>query len=275
MGVSPVATPALPQQYADAADIPAIEIDGVSRRYGAIEALRGVSLAVRPGEIPGLLGPNGAGKTTLVRILGGLADPTSGDAWVLDRRAGRSRELHGAIGLVPSGDRTFYLRISGRENLIFFARLHGLRRRAAGERADAVLEAVGLTDAAGRAVMTYSHGMQKRLSFARALLGGPSVLLVDEATHDLDPVAAQRVRALTPAEAARGRAVLWATQRLEELTGFADAVTVLERGTVRFEGSVAALAAHARTDRHVLRLREPCALVLDAQLGTLEPAPDG
>jgi ABC-2 type transport system ATP-binding protein len=258
---------------------PAVEVDGLHRRYGAVEALRGIDLEVAAGEVHALLGPNGAGKTTLMRILCGLVDPTDGSAYVLDRRAGRSRELRELIGLVPSGDRSFYLRLSGLENLSFFARLHGLRRRTARERAAALLESVGLAEAALRPVNTYSHGMQKRLSFARALLNDPAVLLVDEATHDLDPVAAEQVRRLTAERARAGTAVLWATQRIEELAGFAQRVTVLDRGTVCFAGSVAALAAAGGGDRHVVQLGPATSAprgALDAALGSLarlQPAP--
>jgi ABC-2 type transport system ATP-binding protein len=259
------------------AAVPAVEVDDLTRSFGAVEALRGVSLEVEAGEIHAILGPNGAGKTTLMRILCGLLDPGSGMAYVLDRRAGRSRELRELIGFVPSGDRSFYLRLSGLENLLFFARMHGLRRRAARERATELLDAVGLADAGRRPVNTYSHGMQKRLSFARALVHAPAVLLVDEATHDLDPVAAERVRALTRDCAGRGAAVIWATQRIEELTGFAERVTVLDRGAVCFAGTVAALAAAGGGDRHVIGLgpRTTAALpALDAALGRLQPAAD-
>jgi ABC-2 type transport system ATP-binding protein len=267
-------------QQSRIAAVPAVEVDDLHRRFGAVEALRGVDLEVHAGEVHALLGPNGAGKTTLMRVLSGLVDPTAGSAYVLDRRAGRSRELRELIGLVPSGDRSFYLRLSGLENLVFFARMHGLGRRQARERAAGLLAAVGLADAARRPVNTYSHGMQKRLSFARALLHEPAVLLVDEATHDLDPVAAEQVRALTAAHAGRGTAVVWATQRIEELTGFADRVTVLDRGAVCFAGTVAALAAAGGADRHLIGLgpRTTAApAALDAALGSLarvQPAPD-
>jgi ABC-2 type transport system ATP-binding protein len=260
------------------AAVPAVEVDGLYRRFGSIEALSGVDLEVEAGEVHALLGPNGAGKTTLMRILSGLVDPDGGTAYVLDRPAGRSRELRELIGLVPSGDRSFYLRLSGLENLVFFARMHGLRRRAARERASTLLAAVGLDSAAGRPVSTYSHGMQKRLSFARALLHEPAVLLVDEATHDLDPVAAEQVRGLTVDCADAGTAVVWATQRIEELAGFADRVTVLDRGAVCFAGSVAELAAMGGGDRHVIGLGARTVgdlAALEAALGALgrlEPA---
>ena len=264
-----------------AASAPAIEVDDLRRSYGSVEALRGVSLEVHPGEIHALLGPNGAGKTTLMRVLTGLVDASEGDAILLGRRAGRSRELRELIGFVPSGDRSFYLRLSGRENLAFFARMHGLRARPARERADELLSAVGLDEAGRRPVNTYSHGMQKRLSFARALIHEPAVLLVDEATHDLDPVASEQVRELTRARARTGTAVVWATQRIEELPGLADGVTVLDRGLVCFAGSVAALAAQGGGDRHVIGLgpRTITSLAaLDAalgELGRLQAAPDG
>jgi ABC-2 type transport system ATP-binding protein len=256
-------------------------VDDVVRRFGAVEALRGISLEVAHGEVHALLGPNGAGKTTLMRILSGLVAPSAGSAYVLDRRAGQARELRGLVGLVPSGDRTFYLRISGLENLIFFARLHGLRRSAARQRALELLEAVGLADVAKRRVMEYSHGMQKRLSFARALLVEPAVLLVDEATHDLDPVAAQAIRRLTLERVRGGAAVLWTTQRIEELEGFADRVTVLERGTVCFQGSVSELIAMGGGERHVLRFGPATTATLAmlsgtlGDLGQLEPYQDG
>jgi ABC-type multidrug transport system ATPase subunit len=271
---TPVAFPA------PAAPAPAVEVEGLHRRFGGVEALRGIGLEVAPCEVHGLLGHNGAGKTTLLRVLSGIVDPTAGSAQVLGRRAGRSRDLRALIGTVPAGDRSFYLRLSGLENLLFFGRLHGLPRRAARERAVELLRAVGLDDAARRPVNTYSHGMQKRLSFARALIGRPALLLVDEATHDLDPVAAHRVRALAAARARDGAAVLWATQRLEELHGFADRVTVLDHGAVAFSGTVPALTALGSGSRHVLELgpathAPPAAL--DAALGEhgrLEPAGD-
>jgi ABC-2 type transport system ATP-binding protein len=224
--------------------VPALEVRGLRRRFDRRWALDGVDLVVPAGEIHALLGPNGAGKTTLLRTIGGLVAPTEGSVSVLGLDVtAASRTRRGHVGLVPSGDRTFYLRISGLENLVFFARLQGLPRRKAVARAQEVLAAVGLADAARRRVATYSHGMQKRLSIARALLTEPGVLLVDEATHDLDPEGAERVRSLVVERAAAGSAVVWATQRVEEISGFANCVTLLSAGQVRFTGSVGELLA--------------------------------
>jgi ABC-2 type transport system ATP-binding protein len=228
----------------------------VSRAFGEKVALENVSLCVDRGEIHALLGPNGAGKTTLLRVLTGLLTPDSGSVRVLGYDATRSpRALRQHLGLVPSGDRSFYLRISGLENLVFFGRLHGMRRHAAVARARDVLDEVGLLEAAGQRVGFYSHGMQKRLAVGRALLTDPSVLFLDEATHDLDPEGAQQVRDLVRALAARGAAVVWATQRIEEIRGFADQATLLDGGTVRFAGTVSELVARAVPRRYVVRLR--------------------
>jgi ABC-2 type transport system ATP-binding protein len=188
---------------------------------------------------------------------------------VLDRDVSSSATaLRHRIGFVPSGDRSFYQRLSGLENLVFFARLHGLSRKAALERAWELLAAVELADAARREVGRYSHGMQKRLSIARALLCSPPVLLVDEATHDLDPPGAERVRGMIRDLAEEGTAVLWATQRVDEIRGYADRVTFLADGRVRFSGSVERLLAVGQAGRYVLR-------VGDADLIRLRTAVDG
>jgi ABC-2 type transport system ATP-binding protein len=227
----------------------------LTRRFGRKLALDDVRFEVRPGELHALLGPNGAGKTTLIRILLGLLQPTGGSVELLGRNVRRhAAELRRLVGFVPSGDRSFYLRISGLENLVFFARLQGMRRREAKARSLEVLEHVGLAEAAGERVGAYSHGMQKRLSIARALLANPTVLLVDEATHDLDPEGAERVRNLVRLACSQGAAVVWATQRLEEIRGLADRVTLLHRGRVEFAGGVHELSALARPRDHVVRL---------------------
>ncbi len=245
---------------------PAVEVHRLLRRYGNREALRGVDLTIAEGEIHALLGPNGAGKTTLLRVVLGLATPGGGSVRVLGRDAPSSgKALRHRIGFVPSGDRSFYQRLSGLENLAFFARLHGVGRKAALARAWTLLGEVGLADVGRREVGRYSHGMQKRLSIARALLTAPPVLLVDEATHDLDPPGAERVRQLIRDLAAQGTAVLWATQRVDEIRGFADRVTFLADGRVRFAGSVEGLLAVGQAGRYVLR-------VGPTDLGRLEAA---
>lgn len=251
--------PLLTESRTDASDdeFPALDVVDVHRRFRDVEALRGVTLEVWPGEVHALLGPNGAGKTTLLRILVGLLIPDAGDVGVLGQPldAMTSRSFRRSFGFVPSGDRSFYLRVSGLENLLFFARLHGLSKRMAVARARQLLEMVGLSEAASRRVGLYSHGMQKRLSVARALLTEPRILFVDEATHDLDPQGAERIRELVREQARQGVAVVWATQRVEEIRGFADHVTLLHTGTIRFQGTVPQLLASVPRRRFLVRVK--------------------
>jgi ABC-2 type transport system ATP-binding protein len=236
----------------------AVQAEGLTRHFGTTRALDGVSLEVEQGEIHALLGPNGAGKTTLLRSLTGLVEPSEGLIRLLGVPVGQLgyRGHRRMFGLVPSGDRSFYLRISGLENLIFFGRLYGFRKSQATNRAWECIRAVGLDEAARKRVGLYSHGMQKRLSVARGLLTDPVVLFVDEATHDLDPEGSTRVQQLVVDAARRGTAVLWATQRLDEIRGFADRVTVLDRGKVRFVGTVPELMAISVARRYVVHLSD-------------------
>jgi len=218
--------------------------------------LSGVDLRVGAGRISALLGPNGAGKTTFLRIVTGLLLPESGSVRVagIDVAAdpmGARRH----IGVVPSGDRTFYMRISGLENLAFFGRLYGLSRREALARAEQRLADVGLADAGAQRAGLYSHGMQKRLSMARALLMNPELLVVDEATDGLDPEGARRIQDLVRGITDTGAAVVWTTQRLDEIRGFADAVTVLDRGRTTFAGTVEDLMLQATSRAYFVRLR--------------------
>lgn len=253
---------------------PVLKAHDVSHRFGDKFALRNASLRIRPGEIHALLGPNGAGKTTLIRILAGLLEPDEGSVEVAGfRPSANTRAFRQHIGLMASGDRTFYLRISALENLVFFARLHGMRRREAVRRVLAILADVGLEDAAAQRVGEYSHGMQKRLSLARALLTSPPVLLIDEATHDLDPDGARRVRELVATQASRGAAVAWVTQRLEEIRGFADTVTLLRAGRVGFAGTVPQMMSQAAPRRFLLRLAAdgPLGLSLSSLNAALSP----
>jgi ABC-2 type transport system ATP-binding protein len=242
---------------AHASTAPVIDLDGASRAYGSTLAVDHLSLGVSEGEVHAMLGRNGAGKTTVIRMLSGLVRPTSGDVRVAGVDVTRDlRAVSALVGLVPSGDRSFYLRLSAAENLLFFGRLHGFRKAAARARAAAALAQVGLSHVGSQPMSTFSHGMQKRVSVARALMTEPKVLIVDEATHDLDPEGSSTVRDLVRSAADQGAAVLWATQRVEEVRGFADRVTLLERGRARFQGSVAELLARAGARRFVVVLGE-------------------
>ena len=214
-----------------------VEVMRVSRTFESNTVLSDISFELASGDIRGLIGPNGAGKTTLLRIIAGLVEPSSGHVSVLGG-APTDDEVRRRVGWIPGGDRTFYLRLSGRANLVFFGRMYGLSRREAARKAVDLLEQVGLAEAGERATGLYSKGMLKRLAVARSLIADPVVLLCDETTHDLDPEGAKAIRALVGDLAQHGMAVVWATQRLDELASFANTVTVLSKSGVAYSGDM-------------------------------------
>jgi ABC-2 type transport system ATP-binding protein len=211
-----------------------------------VHALHGVSLAVRPGEVVGLVGPNGAGKTTLIKIIATLLEATSGTATIDGHDVTRDPEgVRKRIGLVLADDRSLYWRLTGRQNLEFFGVMQGLGRRDALRRAGEMLARVGLAER-DKLVFGYSSGMRARLSIARAMLGRPPLLILDEPTRALDPVATAAVGRLLRATADDGVAVLLSSHRLDELEAVCDRVVAIVEGAVRFDGSVAELSRHAR-----------------------------
>ena len=237
---------------------PVVEVMRVSRDFGDLRVLSNVNFEVLHGEIHGLIGPNGVGKTTLLRIVAGLVDASDGSIAVFGGSP-VADSIRSRIGWIPGGDRTFYMRLSGLDNLVFFGRMYGMSRSSATRRARALLAEVGLEQTGGRATGLYSKGMLKRLAVARALLSDPQLLLCDETTHDLDPDGADSVRRLISDRAKSGTAVLWATQRLDELSGFARSVTVLSRQGVAFSGPMDDLMVQLprRSFRIALGLADP------------------
>ena len=209
-------------------------------RAERIEALRGVDLAVGQGEILSLLGPNGAGKTTLLKILCCLVLPDRGRAIVGGHDTTHENAVKRVLGLVHSDERSFYWRLSARENLRFFARLYDVPPRATEGRIDELLRRVDLGDAADRPFSGYSSGMKQRVAIARALLHDPPILLLDEPTRSLDPVAAMALRRFVLDELSRrdGKTILLATHDLREAETLSDRVAILVRGRVREIGSV-------------------------------------
>ncbi len=201
-------------------------------------ALDGLSLQIERGTVFGLLGPNGAGKTTTVRILATLLVPTSGHARVFGHDVvTETRAVRDVIGLAIGGDRGFYGRISGRQNLHYFAALSGLSRRDARRRSDEVLELVHLSDRADEPVQGYSRGMRQRLHLARALITEPQVLFLDEPTLGIDPVMAQEFRRLVPELARQGMTVLVTTHYMLEADEICDRIAIINHGKLVAEGT--------------------------------------
>lgn len=204
-----------------------------------VDALRGVSLSLAPGEVVGLLGPNGSGKTTLVRVAAGLVRPDSGDVTALGHDPASGRDgIRGRIGLVLRDDRSFAWRLSGRENLLFFARLQGLDDATAIRRIARVLEDTSLEPVAERPVRTWSTGMRQRLAVARALLSEPRILLMDEASSGLDPGRRDTFYTfLTELVEREQIAVLYATHDLTEAQYLCDRVVLLDEGSIAAAGA--------------------------------------
>ncbi|MGW5003371.1 ATP-binding cassette domain-containing protein [Streptomyces hydrogenans] len=234
-----------------------IEADGLGVTFDGRPALDGVTLAVPRGGVLGLLGHNGAGKTTLVRTLTTVLPPTSGSARVagLDvvRDAAAVRHRIGVTGQFAGVDD----RLTGTENLVLVARLLGAGRAEARSRAEELLHAFGLTEAAGRRARTYSGGMRRRLDLACSLLGHPEVVFLDEPTTGLDPAARQALWDLVDDLTRDGTTVLLTTQYLEEADRLADLVTVLSQGSVVAAGTAAALKAELGHRTATLTLSRP------------------
>ncbi|MDR5684248.1 MAG: ATP-binding cassette domain-containing protein [Armatimonadota bacterium] len=198
-----------------------------------LTAVDGVTLHVPQGEFFGLLGPNGAGKTTIVRMICTLLEPTSGTVRVLGYDAvRRPADVRARLGAVLTGERSVYWKLSGRENLEYFAALYGVPPRQTRGRIEEVLSRVDLADRADELVERYSHGMRQRLILARALLPDPPLLVLDEPTIGLDPQAARNLRDLLRELHRAGKTVLLTTHYMEEADQLCQRVGIIDRGRI-------------------------------------------
>jgi ABC-2 type transport system ATP-binding protein len=204
----------------------------VTKSFHGRQVLRGVELEIDAGEIVAVIGHNGSGKTTLLRILATTVLPDSGSVAIggLDALE-KPLAARGEIGVTLADERAWYWRLSGRENLEFFAALHGMVRRDAAEKAVALLQRVGMDEAADRAFGEYSSGMRLRLSLARALLGDPQLLLLDEPTRSIDPPGAAEFRQMIRTQVSEtGAAALIASHDLDEVCELAGRALLLQAG---------------------------------------------
>jgi ABC-2 type transport system ATP-binding protein len=216
----------------------AIEVDGLSKTFeGAAPALSGVSFSVPAGTICGLLGHNGAGKTTTINILSTLIRPTSGQARVagfdIVREAGKVRSSIGITGQFTALDPL----LTGRENLVLYGRLRGLRRTEAKARAEELIRQFDLAEVVDRQICTLSGGMRRRVDLGCALVVLPKVLFLDEPTVGLDPRSRRDVWALVGSLALQGITVLLTTQYLEEADVLSDSIVVIDHGQVIASGT--------------------------------------
>ncbi|MBP2301144.1 ABC transporter ATP-binding protein [Azospirillum picis] len=236
------------------------EVQGVTKRYGETEAVRGVDLTLAPGECVAMVGHNGAGKSSLIKLMLGLTTPSEGRIRVLggDPASAACSPIRRRIGFLPENV-AFHPNMTGRETLDFYARLKGAPRGGN----DALFERVGLEPAAiRRRVGTYSKGMRQRLALAQALLGGPRLLFLDEPTTGLDPALRQSFYAIVAELRDQGTTVLLCSHALTELEGQADRVVVMNRGRKVADGSLATLRSLARLPVRI-RLTMPAADIDD------------
>jgi ABC-2 type transport system ATP-binding protein len=227
----------------------AVDAEGITKTFGAVRAVDGISIRVAPGEVYGVLGPNGAGKTTFLRMIFGLIRPDTGTLKVFDRTWERdgTAVLEGVAGFIEAP--RFYPYLTGRENLESLARLDGGVR---GGLIEEVLETVDLTDRADRKVGGYSYGMRQRLGVAASLLREPKLLVLDEPANGLDPAGIRDMRALVKRLAGSGLTVLLSSHNMEEVEEICDNVTIMKKGTVAFHGSISDLRAMAPDPGHLL-----------------------
>jgi ABC-2 type transport system ATP-binding protein len=231
----------------------AVDVADVAKNFGTVAALRGVDLTVPVGTITALLGPNGAGKTTLVRIIATLSKADRGRVQVLGvdvaAEPARVRAMVGLTGQYVGLDEA----LNGRDNLVLIGRLAGLAHRQARVRAAELADLLGVTDALGRPVRTYSGGMRRRLDLAASLMTSPPLIVLDEPTTGLDPASRQQLWEALAGLRADGTTMLLTTQYLEEADRFADAVHVLSHGMIVASGTPAELKD--RTAGRVIEIR--------------------
>ncbi len=218
------------------AGMPTITVRDLTKRFGAVEAVRDISFEVRPGRVTGFLGPNGAGKSTTLRVLLGLVQPSAGTATVFGMPYGSLPEPTRVVGAVLE-TQSFTPARSGRNHLRVIAAASGIDD----ERVDEVLEIVDLAESARRRAGAYSLGMRQRLGLAGALLGDPHVLILDEPANGLDPRGIRWLRGLLRGFAERGNAVLLSSHLLAEMAQLADDVVVIHRGRLVTQAPVADL----------------------------------
>jgi ABC-2 type transport system ATP-binding protein len=214
-----------------------LECRGLRRRFGDLVAVDGVGFHIDPGETYGLLGPNGAGKTTTISMIAGLLERDGGEIVV----AGQPMTTHAvraksAIGYVPQ-DLAIYPDLSGRENLMFFARLYGMPTSEGKRRTDEVLELTGLSERAHDQTKKYSGGMKRRLNIGIGLLHEPKLLILDEPTVGVDPQSRNAILESVEGLSVQGKAVLYTTHYMEEAERLCDRVGIIDHGQLIAEGT--------------------------------------
>lgn len=240
-------------------DQPVIRTDDLRKNYGAVEALKGVSLSVQPGEIFGLLGQNGAGKSTLIKILLGVVRKTEGDAELLGEPAGHA-SVRSRVGYLPE-DHQFPGYHTGRSLLDFYGQLCGMSRTDRNRKIPEVLELVGIAKRMDSKIRTYSKGMKQRLGIAQSILHDPDVIFLDEPTDGVDPVGRREIRDLMQELKSQHKTVFVNSHLLSEVELICDRVAIVQRGELVRLGTVADLTR--QEGRYVIGLAPNSAFPAD------------
>ena len=221
----------------------AIATQGLTRRFGALTAVEDVDLRVAPGQFFGFLGPNGAGKSTTIKMLTGLLAPTSGRIEILGLDLGaNSIEVKRQIGVVPEGMALFG-RLTGAEYLNFVGRMYGLDRETSAKRAAELLDFMQLADQPKKLVTDYSHGMQKKLALAAAVIHGPKILFLDEPFEGVDAIASGTLKAMLQSMISRGATIFLTSHVLEIVERLCSHLAIIHKGRLVAQGSLEELRA--------------------------------
>ena len=214
-----------------------------------VEALKGITLEVQPGEIFGLLGPNGAGKTTLIKLLTTLLLPTSGEAWVNGFNVVKEEnKVRASVGCMLMGERGLYWKLTGRENLEYFGALYHLPPAERRRRSNQIIDLLSLGDIADRMVESYSSGQKMNLAFGKALVNDAPLLVLDEPTNTLDVPSASELRAIVRQLNAQGKTVIYTTHIMVEAETLCNRVAIIDQGKLLALGSVDELKASLQAE---------------------------
>lgn len=222
-----------------------IEVSALRKHFGAVRAVDGVDFVAHDGQVTGLLGPNGAGKTTTLRMLYGLIRPDAGEVRVDGRGLGDDPlRAQAQLGVLPDAQ-GLYPRLTAREHIEYFGRLHGMRGRALAERAKVLIEELGMQKIADRRAAGFSQGERMKVALARALVHAPQNILLDEPTNGLDVMSTRAMREQIRGMRAAGRCVLFSSHIMQEVSALCDVIVIVAAGKVVAAGSPDAIRERA------------------------------
>ena len=222
-----------------------IVVNNLFKSFGEVKAVRGVSFEARDGEITGLLGPNGAGKTTTLRMLYSLLPPDSGEILIdgLDPRRD-AMEIKRTLGVVPDS-RGLYTRLSARENIAYYGRLHGMNRQQIGERIDELTDTLDMGDFIDRRTEGFSQGQRVKVAIARAMVHRPQTVLMDEPSNGLDVMSTRALREYVRGLRSAGHSVVLSTHIMQEVAALCDRIVIIAKGEVAADGTADQLLERA------------------------------